>query len=187
MSRRFTEAEIAEVSESPAATPREISSRPVKDKCRNDRLRTGGRTPPHDSTNARIEAADPPGSRPINRFRITRLPPIPNLNPLLNSESRHNNHLDKRPHSHRHGLRSPPETTADMGGCEGQLLFPRSRSPGCGYRPLSCVTTNSKAAITTTAMSAIVIAISIAPPGWSSVSNRFCNAAHQARTLLPPP
>jgi len=54
------------------------------------------------------------------------------------------------------------------------------------YRPLSCVTTNSKAAITTTAMSAIVIAISIAPPGWSSVSNRLCNAAHQARTFLPP-
>ncbi len=54
------------------------------------------------------------------------------------------------------------------------------------YRPLSCVTTNSKAAITTTAMSAIVIAISIAPPGWSSVSNRLYNAAHQARTLLPP-
>ena len=54
------------------------------------------------------------------------------------------------------------------------------------YRPLSCVTTNSKPAITTTAMSAIVIAISIAPPGWSSVSNRLCSAAHQARTFLPP-
>ncbi len=77
--------------------------------------------------------------------------------------------------------------TPGSGASSRRLALAAERATGATpYRPLSCVTTNSKAAITTTAMSAIVIAISIAPPGWSSVSNRLCNAAHQARTLLPP-
>jgi len=76
---------------------------------------------------------------------------------------------------------------APSGASSRRLALAAERATGATpYRPLSCVTTNSKAAITTTAMSAIVIAISIAPPGWSSVSNRLCNATHQARTLLPP-
>jgi len=53
---------------SPAAIPLEISSRSVNDKCRDDRRRTSGRTPPDDSTNARIEPADLPNRRPIDRF-----------------------------------------------------------------------------------------------------------------------
>ncbi len=55
-------------SDSPAATPREISSRSTRDKCRTDRCRTAGRTPPEASTNARIDPADLPSRRPIDRF-----------------------------------------------------------------------------------------------------------------------
>ena len=45
-------------SESPAATPREISSRSVNDKSRSERRRRAGRTPPTSSNNRRID--DPP-------------------------------------------------------------------------------------------------------------------------------
>ncbi len=47
--------------------------------------------------------------------RFTGLPPIPNLNPFRLGESPHNNLLDKRQHSHRQVLHSPPETAAVMG------------------------------------------------------------------------
>ena len=55
-------------SDTPPATPREISSRSNSDKRCGDRLLASGRTPPQDSTNALIDAAERPRSRPINRF-----------------------------------------------------------------------------------------------------------------------
>ena len=101
--------------ETPAATPREISSRSTSDRCRGERLLGWGRTPPHDSTKARIEAADRPRSRPINRFaspachrsQTTTRSSSVNLTTTTSS---------MRHHSHRQVLHSPPETTALMGG-----------------------------------------------------------------------
>jgi len=67
--RRARPRRIATIrSKTTRADTREISSRSTKDKCRGDRPRTGGRNPPpRFQQNARIEAADRPRSRPINR------------------------------------------------------------------------------------------------------------------------
>ena len=80
-------------SESPAATPRETSSRSVNDRCRGDRLLGSGRTPPQDSTKSTDDAADRPRPRPINRYPSPACHPTPNLNNLSLGEPRHNNHL----------------------------------------------------------------------------------------------
>ena len=73
--------------------------------------------PPEASTNARIDAADLPSRRPIDRIPFAGSPPIPHLDPLRLSEHRHNNLLDEIPQLSRRASRSPPETTADMCGC----------------------------------------------------------------------
>ncbi len=53
--------------DSPAATPREISSRSTSDSCRSDRVRGAGRTPPTSSNNLRIDDPFLPSRRAIDR------------------------------------------------------------------------------------------------------------------------
>ena len=67
----------------------------------------------HERPNRRRQSSEPTPDRPI---RFTSVPSIPQLDPLRLSEHRHNNLLNEIPQLSPRVLRSPPETTADMGG-----------------------------------------------------------------------
>ncbi len=95
--------------------PREISSRSTSDRCRRDRRRGCGRTPPVDSTRAQIDAPVRPSCRPIDRVgspachRSRTSTRSASLNLPTTTSSNERQTLTDRM------LRSPPETTADMG------------------------------------------------------------------------
>ncbi len=97
------------------ATPREISSRSRNVRCRCARHRRRGRTPPVDSTNARIDPPVRPSCRPIDRVvspdchRSHTSTRSNSENPTTTTSS------DKR-HTLAKVLHSPPETTGNMGG-----------------------------------------------------------------------
>jgi len=113
--------------DSPAATPREISSRSVNDKHRDARRRGAGRTPPVSSISVRTDELSRPSQRAI--FRIAS-PPChrSHTSALSNSVNfRTTTSSTRVPYSRRQVLHPPPETTAVMCGSSGP---PTKRPPG---------------------------------------------------------